>query len=194
MKKFVVVMVALSGLFAMTTQADVNIAWAHPNGYYDNMDVGESVAAAGGDLYAILIWTPDGNVGMPEVGNLAGGGNMVSSGLLVSDFGGAADYGWGASVNIAAPNFDPLGFVVSRVFQANSAAAADMVDVWYYDSAAIALLDKGPADGPQIVDANRNSSANGVGDAISTGQVVPEPSTLALLALGLGTVLFRRRR
>ena len=170
--------------------ADINLAWTNPNGYWSTDDTQDALIVAGGDLY-----------GMPAVGDLDGDGtpladNVLVDGLLVADFGGSPAYNaYGASVNVAAADMDPLGFVVARVFQANSAGAADVEGIWYYDGLPTALQSKAPSDGPQIYNANQNRSSSSYGgDPIDTGMVIPEPATLALLGLGALTALWRRRR
>ena len=83
------------------------------------------------------------------------------------------------------------GYFYLRVFQSTSPT----VGQWYYDSPKIEakftdLTDSGRS--PQLL--NGNTDGFNKGDAPNVQiQIVPEPSSMALLAIGLGVVALRRK-
>ena len=196
MKSFVLAAAAVA--VAMGAQAELAIDWSNPNGYYDSNDVDGAALVTGGGIYAALVWDEDGTPGAAATGDLFGGGTALVEVDLAALAGN--DFGWGTIIPVGGDGSVPFqgGFVYARVFEASDAGSVD-VGTWYYDGPVIEVVDvnKGntPPDLSQAYNANRDSSSNGFGgDPLSTAQVVPEPTTLALLVVGLGTMLFRRRR
>ena len=194
-----------SGIMALTVQAEININWFNEFGYVPNradtggmLDEGIGILDAsvnpGQDVYMQLIFTPDMVIDQAyPMGALAPGGNDVT--LATTDALSFPNVNMPYADSVTAfPVTAPFqsGFVYARIFDTTMANIA--LGDWYYDGPLLAVTDVIPPLGiPQEYGANLNTLPGGFGDEL-TLPVVPEPSTLALLGIGLGTILYRRRR
>lgn len=164
-------------------------------------DSGGTVLPVGSLVH--LVWSADDVYSAPTGGSIPSVGDQYAGGdyLLFSaattatsgwsgDFDGSATYNNG---NVGGANIN-LGYVYAFVFQDGVPQAGD----WYARSAMItglgdASLPTPPP--PDSLDVSPSSVARMVVHPASGGyQVVPEPSTVGLLLVGIGLVAARRFR
>jgi len=197
MKKVLATLVA-SIAIATTSMADINIQWTAGAGFISDVG-GTALLQGGGSVLAQLIFTASGVIGTAndDAGvNYIGTGNdneylssfvmSVAGGTVSSDYG---DFSRGPDLYAG---FSSPGFVYARIFQSVTPTAGS----WYYNSPLIAVTTYDPLNpSSDPLQLNRDL-VNGDGvyaSAPNNFQVVPEPTTMALLGLG-GLLLAIRRR
>jgi len=215
--KRILMIVGLVALAACSSYAGTSVEWRFFWGVYQHGqvdlsagDTGTGIAASQDVLWQLVFTgtdnTPDAvnpfNSGSGYVGDddqvvftrvtPAGGGATVTTGSGLNSADGLFTE-WlnapGTVISESATTFSGGSFYI-RAFQ----DATPAVGEWYYDSPTtvaqnIALTD--PLRTAQLVEGNPNFGTSG--DAPNV-QIVPEPSTVALILVGLGMVGYRRLR
>jgi len=171
---------------ATTASADINVAWAGSFGFIpEGGDGSVGILGSGESTVAQLIFSTDDMIGEALVGGETSGDDYVLATFNITNSGGAfEDY-----ASFSAPNFVTgfqTGYVYGRIFDSDNVVAGTK----YYNGPIVATQDIIPPASPQSYDLNTNFVT---GNALDM-TVVPEPTTLALLVLGVGTMVFRRRR
>jgi hypothetical protein len=191
MKK-ILVAVLVAAVFVVVANAEINLLWYGLGGF--NMPVSEGQGPIlspfpGQSALVQLIFTTDNFImdATPSAGVL---GNET----VIDEF-------WVASsqyASVEARNYNApfqAGYIYARIF-AGVDDAPDKGDIgfnhWYYAGPVVATIDNLTPDTPDEYDMNRGLSSTGFGDDLDL-QVIPEPSVMALAALG-GLVLLIRRR
>jgi hypothetical protein len=118
-----------------------------------------------------------------------GGDDMVLASRITPAGGGGGFGEWltGTAVSESSTSYaGQLAFI--RVFQSATAVGGE----WYYDSPTIVLNNIDTTDPLRLAQTlEGNTDVNNQGNALNM-QIVPEPSTVALVLLGLGIVGYRR--
>ncbi|HMP76655.1 MAG TPA: PEP-CTERM sorting domain-containing protein [Kiritimatiellia bacterium] len=177
---------------ASIASATITIEWKSSFGVDD-----PTIGVASPDLQVgslvQLIWTPDATIGALDPLNptAAQGNDIVIDSLFTAGVGGFATTGTypdgaGPLIGVTEPQL-LSGYVYIRVFN----TAAPTVGDWYGESALVGnpLTDQDPSPStPNVVDIAGSSFFT------LNQQIVPEPSVLALAALGAAVVAIRRFR
>ena len=199
MKKAYVLTLVASLLLVNVASAQIYVNWAAGSGFYWSA-TDDPLMGAGGSVLAQLIWTPDETYGAADFsdpsGNLIGGNDVFLIDFVVNEA-DRHDGEWGWFDNAPEPN-DPAGpsggYIYARIFESLNPQVGD----WYYVGDFNANQDRDsssiPPDNPQFYAMNRDTAGEGLGDPIDDPlsgfnfQVVPEPGTIGLLALGMMTL------
>lgn len=196
-------------LTASAASANVYVAWKASGGFFFNAtpSVGILGDGTGNSTLAQLIWSTDNVRDAADLttANYVTGDDVWLADFTITEDGVANDgstfdsYAWFGSQTFNDGGAQSSGgYIYARVFQDNSIDDGD----WYY-AGDIVLADDldpvgPPADTPQVYEINASGVAGDAIDASSgySFQVVPEPGTMGLLALGLVTLggAARRRR
>ncbi len=201
-------MIAVMGL-GFTVSADTMVDWSAAAGFLWTGGGGHSaddpliVAGSGNSVLVQLIWSGDTVADTANnIGNYTTGDDvwlmnltLTEDGIVGGDF---DEYGWFPVGANPTPNYnnasDPGGYVYARIFEDTTPDPLD----WYYAGALVAVevLDPvgPPPDNPQLYQMNRDTVNGDYVDGTYGGQVVPEPTTWALFALGAVVVGLRRRK
>lgn len=200
----------------LQANAEISINWTAENGFVQNSSLtggtpDESIGIldpsinAAGQVYAQLIFTPVASASPAGIGGILGdAGERVLADAVIGRTGTAGndidDPGFGGTfyaswLSGAEPALEPFesGFVFGRIFDTTQGAIG--VGTWYYDGDFLAIQDLTgtPPPTPQSYGLNRNDLPSGFGDELFL-QVVPEPGTFGLLAVGMLTLAYRRRK
>ena len=188
-------------LLATPAQADVQMAFDGGGFYVDTGDFGAGPWQSDNWLFQV-IWHPTSNAGVPGPGASLAPGEVLVGGGAVS---GSPNGYYGYVGAYAAANFDGLytdaaagvaldtGVIFTRSF-ANQGALGDP----YFQSGAIDPVLAPPPPGiptiNQIIVSDLNQAAGTGAPAGMVLRVTPEPSAVALILVGLSTILYRRRK
>jgi hypothetical protein len=192
MKKIAIFM-AVAAAAVTSAHSAIFVAWNGPSGF--TMADG-TTPLVGGVAQALvqLVYTPDAIAGSAEIGGTATGDTVLDQQLIDEALTGNA-YGAGFSF-VYGPSADLIGFLYVRVFEAGTSIGNVNVGDFYYTGPLFATVNNpGPPATPN--DVNAGAAFGGDGDSGTfrlTQQVVPEPSVLALAALGAAVVAVRRFR
>lgn len=197
MKKILFTLIMLSGMSA--ANAALYVSYSDLSGVTMNDGV-TPILDASVDASQIalvqLIWTSDGVQDLATIGGGVSGANEIldqqniSAALLGNDY--AANFAF-----LVGPSPDRVGSLYVRIFQGGTSVGNVDVGDWYYTGILNpVVVNPGP---PSVADdVNLGPLGAGTGDFGTYSlnqQVVPEPTTLALAALGvLGLVARRFRR
>ena len=193
---------ASAGLMLATpAQADVQMAFDGNGFYVDTGSFGAGPWQSDNWLFQV-IWHPTSDAGVPGPGASLAPGEVLVGGGAVS---GSANGFYGYVGAYAAANFDGLytdavagvalhtGIIFTRSF-ANQGAIGDP----YFQSGGIAPVQAPPPPGiptiNQIIISELNQGAQVGGAQPMVLRVTPEPSAVALILVGLSTILYRRRK
>lgn len=191
MKK-ILVLVLIAATCAVVANAEINLLWYGWGGF--NMPASEGqgpilVPFPGQSALVQLIFTTD-NFIMPATPGAGVQGNES----VIDEF-WVASSAW---ASVEARNYNAafqVGYIYARIFQGVD-DVPDKGDIgfnhWYYAGPVVATINNLTPDTPDEYDMNRHLSTTGFGDDLNL-QVIPEPSVMALAALG-GLVLLIRRR
>lgn len=194
---------------ASASMAGTSVSWyfgwgMYPNGAGDlsSQTAGSGVAGSSSVLWQLVWAGADNSIDIVDPNNSANGyvsdNDVVLESRVTTAGGGTIGSDYFDEWLFCPPNTLPLAkfesstyynMVYIRVFQDTNPA----VNEWYYDSGLItaANVDILSLHNTDTLDGNTNSGAS-QGDALNV-QIVPEPSSMALLALGLGVVALRRK-
>lgn len=207
MKKiFVYVLIAMiTGIANAGTSVDWYFQWGmYPHGGdVTSLDPSTGVAGSQSVLWQLVYAGSDNLIGdgtyLVDAGNAANGyvygddeivfsrttpagGNSVFDGTLYSD----------AAFRTASETETTYsGLFYIRVFGDTTPTVGE----WYYNSPTLSAVSvdlTDPSRSPQLFDGNTNGGVQG-NDLNASIVAVPEPSSMALLALGLGVVALRRK-
>ncbi len=196
MKKIASSMVALV-LAAMTSQAALMIDWHDYTGFSMNDNVTAILdAGVGSQALVQLIFTASGTQSAALIGGAASGDNVILDQQVIDSAVLGNDYGAGFSYSYV--NADMVGSLFVRVFQGGTSIGNVSPGAWYFNGYLhTAVVNPGPPAAPDAVPAGvpPGGGTGPFGTYALNQQVVPEPTTLALAALGvLGVVVRRFRR
>ena len=194
MKKILAIMVIA---ISTSTFADVNVNWLASGGFYFNATPGVGIlgSGTGNSTIAQLIYSIDGNVNDALIGGGVSGDDALWGSLTITEDGNDND---GTTFDSYAlfpvQNYTQTytsGFVYARIFQDNSIDFGD----WYYASTPIPLQDIIGSNPAQTVQLNANTiTGDAIDSGLNTHQVIPEPASALLLALGGGLVWMVRKK
>jgi len=199
MKKILSLMLVLMANCSL--QAGTSVDWYDGAGFYPHgaADVtsatpGTGIAASQAVIWQ-LIWAGGNNaIDIVDTGNSAGGYVYNDDVVLATRNVPANDptytewvYGTAGQFSLFQSGTTYAGVFYQRVLSSTTPSVGD----WYYNSPTLAAVNWTSGDPDQVFDGNSNPSLGG--DAMNV-QIVPEPSSMALLAIGLGVVALRRMR
>jgi hypothetical protein len=198
MKKILMAIMMIG--FAVATYGDVNVNWSGAAGFYFDADpsVGILGDATGNSTYAQLMYSAD---AVQDAGNVLtgiftdregynGGDDIYWSSLLITENGVAGDYDDFAAFASNESRTFTSGYVYAMVFEKSAVEVGD----WYYYTDMVAVEDITGATPPQSIQMNTDTiNGNAIDSGPTVGQVVPEPATFLLVAMG-GLVSFLVRR
>jgi len=201
LRKWVVGTCASVGML-VSACADVNVDWVANAGFiWTAGDVSLLGDASGNSCLVQLIWSSDSTIGVADANtaNYVTGNDVFLASFVFTENGVPGDFDdyayWSSPQNYNDSGSNPDGgYIYGRIFQDNSIGVGD----WYYDGVIVAATDwdptKEPLDPPQAYEFNRDLVNGDYIDGTYGGEVVPEPTTWALFALGAVVVGLRRRR
>ena len=192
MKKILgaIAVAVLVGVF--TSSADINVVWSGTGGFLANNDSDPILIPFPGQSALVqLIFTPNN-----WVEDATPGAGLLGSEQLLSERWIATDQ-WGTTPGEQYQGAFQVGYIYARIFagvdDSGGPSAGDIgFNHWYYAGPLTATIDNLTPANPDYYDMNRNASSGGFGDPLDL-QVIPEPTSMVLAALG-GLVLLIRRR
>jgi len=135
-----------------------------------------------------LIYSLDGNVDAATVGGGVSGDDVVWATKNLTEDGITNDgtqfdsFAWFMLPNNYQQAF-VAGNVYARIFQDGNVGAGD----WYFFSSMTGLIDTSEVGQPQTIEMNTDMvNGNAIDSGLTVAQVIPEPATAMLLAIGGG--------
>lgn len=203
MKKMVAYLMA-AGMAVSSAQAALQIHWSGPDGFVhtDMSTMYPDSTPLNGSYLAQLIWTPDAFKADAWIGGAVDPGSnevIIDTAVLTNPgdaYGPLSPQGYAGA-------YPGAGYVYARVFDLGSDNVATIVaGSWYYSGPLLATVDQSDPSIDQVYNIHQGTADamfpgqgfDGFGTDVLNQQVVPEPSVLALAALGLGVVAVRRFR
>lgn len=200
MKKILIIASTVVLLVNSVSFAGTSVDWFANWGYYPHgaADLtsgtpGTGVASSQAVIWQLVYAGANNSIDIVNASNVGGGyvssDDVVLQTRSVSAGGGAYGewlYSPEGSLPLFASGTTYTGFFYQRVIGSAVPAIGD----WYYNSSTIAAVNWTSGDPDQVLDGNTDGANRG--DALNI-QIVPEPSSMALLALGLGVIALRRK-
>lgn len=190
MKK--IVAMALIGA-AATAYGVVNVDWMASAGFYFSAapSLGILGDGTGGSTVAQLIYSIDGDVDDATIGGGVSGDDVVWATVPITEDGtGGNGDEWATFIQ----NYQQVfvsGNVYARIFQDGDIQSGD----WYFYTPMLSLQDITGLSFPQTIQMNTDlTNGNAIDSGATTAQVIPEPATFMLLALGGGLAWLVRQR
>jgi hypothetical protein len=173
--------------------AEIHVDWTASRGFYFNVDpnVGILGEATGNSTVAQLIYSLDNKVDEVGIGGARDNDTVIDSTTITEDgvvnLDGYADF---SVINYTDPTFT-AGYVYAAIFQDDSIDEND----WYYYTTPISLANLTEIDTPQVIEMNTDLvNGDPIDFGSTTAQVVPEPATFLMFALGgIGAWVLRRK-
>ncbi|MCZ7592758.1 MAG: PEP-CTERM sorting domain-containing protein [Kiritimatiellae bacterium] len=202
MKKIAAMLLA-GGLAMSSAQAGLQVQWEGLDGFVhtDMSTIFPSATFGDGQYLAQLIWTPDNFIADAWIGGAVDPGSnevIIDSASILNP---GDVYG-----PLPAQNYAGLfvgGYIYARVFDVGSDNPANItVGSAYYAGPLVLAVDNADPGVNQVYNIHQSTADamfpgqgfDGFGTDVLNQQVVPEPTVLALAALGLGVVAVRRFR
>jgi hypothetical protein len=208
--KLIVMALAALVVCATAAQADVYAYWHASGGFYkaDGTTPLLTGQTSGLSTLAQLIWSLNNIADSAAPGGAVTGDDVLLANFTVTEDGINNPATLDDYAVFDAPIFHDFGarpdggYIYARIFQDPTVDAGD----WYYVSDVVAASDLNPSDvpppSPQNLELNGdpvfgndiNENWTGSNDGHDGEQVVPEPGTIGLFALGAALIGLRRRR
>lgn len=192
MKKLIAIMYSIVAISA-TSHGFLYVNWSGPSGFTMSDGVTPLVPDPAGALVQ-LIYSPDNIAGDALPGGIPTGDTILEE-QVITEASTGNPYGAGFSY-LYGPAADLVGYLYIRVFEAGTSPGVVPVGAFYYTGPIFtAVVNPGPPNVPNSINAGPAGGGDGdYGTFRLTQQVVPEPSVLALAALGAAVVAVRRFR
>ena len=190
MKKLLIVSLMVVSVGA---SANTYLDWQADAGFYFTSTPAQgflSPASSGNSALAQLIYSPDNVIDAVDLSdpNYVGGNDVFLASLTVTEGSGSSEWGDFAPVNYNGAYV--AGYIYGRIFQDTTPAAGEV----YYNGLTAVVQDLDPMGSPPDTPQQYNLNQN-FGDPLDqTIAAIPEPGTLAFMALGMLTVMARRFR
>lgn len=194
MKKISLCIISLLSAISMFASANMVVQWYAPDGFIKEGPGDIPLLNNGGNTVAFLIFSPSGSFwNQPLVaGSFTIGDEVIVDGPISVDYIPGDPYGyWISNINIP---YTP-GVMYARVFDEGTTSNPASVTngLWYWQSRMVTVIDTDVLN-PQFFNVNEGSAnIPGYNTDQLNRQVVPEPATLAILALGAAVVAIRRK-